>query len=75
MSFSTLFFYVRYAVSYRDLEEIMEEGALMWIIPHSIIGLSTIHPPCLALEAKKIKRVVATSWRMDESYIKGKGEC
>jgi transposase-like protein len=41
------FFYVRYAVSYRDLEEIMEEGALMWVIPHSIIGLSTIHPPWL----------------------------
>jgi putative transposase len=40
-----VFFYVRYGVSYRDLEEIMEERALKWIIPHSIVGLSSIHLP------------------------------
>ena len=28
----------------------------------------------MALAAKKIKRAVATSWRMDETYIKVKGE-
>ena len=68
-----VFFYVRYGVSYRDLEEIMEERGVKvdnatlnrWVINYS---------SSIALEAKKRKRSVATSWRMDETYIKVKGE-
>jgi len=73
MSFSTLFFYVRYGVSYRDLEAIMEERAVK--VDHSTLNRWVInYSSSLALAAKKIKRAVATSWRMDETYIKVKGE-
>jgi transposase-like protein len=42
-----VFFYVRYGVSYRDLEEIMEERGLMLIMLRSIVGLSVIRQPSL----------------------------
>jgi putative transposase len=68
-----VFFYVRYAVSYRDLEDILEERGVSvdhatlnrWVIKYSV---------SLALEAKKRKCSVSASWRMDESYIKVKGQ-
>ena len=74
LSFSTLFFfYVRYGVSYRDLEEIMEERGVK--VDHSTLNRWVIqYSSSLALAAKKFKRAVATSWRMDETYIKVKGK-
>ena len=36
-----------------------------WVIDYS---------PLIAAEAKKHKRAVATSWRMDETYVKVKGQ-
>jgi putative transposase len=36
-----------------------------WVIDYS---------PLIATEAKKLKHVVATSWRMDETYVKVKGQ-
>ena len=36
-----------------------------WVIDYS---------PLIAAEAKKCKRTVATSWRMDETYVKVKGK-
>jgi putative transposase len=67
-----VFFYVRYGVSYRDLEAIMEEKGVK--VDHSTLNHWVInYSSSLALEAKKIKRAVATSWRMDETYIKVKG--
>ena len=52
-------------VSYRDLEEIMAERDVTtlnrWVIDYS---------PFIAAEAKKRKRPVASSWRMDETYVK-----
>jgi putative transposase len=67
-----VFFNVRYAVSYRDLEEIMKEpdvnvayGTLScWVIDYS---------PLIAIKAKERKCAVATSWRIDETYIKING--
>lgn len=68
-----VFFYVRYGISYRDLEEIMEERGVK--VDHSTLNRWVIeYSSSLALAAKKIKRVVATSWRMDETYIKVKGQ-
>jgi putative transposase len=68
-----VFFYVRYGVSYRDLEAIMEERGVK--VDHSTLNRWVInYSSSLALAAKKIKRAVATSWRMDETYIKVKGE-
>ncbi|MDD2660875.1 MAG: IS6 family transposase [Methylococcales bacterium] len=68
-----VFFYARYGVSYRDLEEIMAERGVKvdyatlnrWVIDYS---------PFIAEEAKKRKRPVASSWRMDETYVKVKGQ-
>ena len=68
-----VFFYVRYAVSYRDLEEIMEERGVK--IDHATLNRWVVrYSPTLALKAKSRKHAVATSWRMDETYIKVKGE-
>lgn len=68
-----VFFYVRYAVSYRDLEEILEERGVK--VDHATLNRWVInYSSSLALAAKSRKRTVATSWRMDETYIKVKGE-
>jgi len=59
-----VFFYVRYGVSYRDLEEIMEERGVK--VDHSTLNRWVIqYSSSLALAAKKLKRAVATSWRMN----------
>ena len=64
-----VFFYVRYAVSYRDLEEILEERDVK--VDHATPNRRVIrYSSSLALAAKKRKRTVATSWRMDETTIK-----
>jgi putative transposase len=68
-----VFFYVRYGVSYRDVEEIMEERGIN--VDHATLNRWVIkYSPLIASVAKKNKRSVATSWRMDETYIKVKGE-
>jgi len=59
-----VFFYARYGVSYRDLEEIMEERGVK--VDHSTLNRWVIqYSSSLALAAKKLKRAVATSWRMN----------
>ena len=73
MSFCTLNFSTSGVVSYRDLEAIIEERGVK--VDHSTLNRWVInYSSSLALAAKKIKRAVATSWRMDETYIKVKGE-
>ena len=68
-----LFFYVRYSVSYRDLEEIMAERGVS--VDHATLNRWVIrYSPRIADEAKKRKQLVASSWRMDETYIKVKGQ-
>lgn len=68
-----VFFYVRYGVSYRDVEEIMEERNVN--VDHATLNRWVIkYSSSLALAAKKNKRAVDTSWRMDETYIKVKGQ-
>jgi putative transposase len=63
-----VFFYVRYGVSYRDLEEIFAERNVK--VDHSTLNRWVIkYSSSLALAAKKCKRAVATSWRMDESVL------
>lgn len=64
-----VFFYVRYAVSYRHLEEILAERGVAvddatlnrWVVKYS---------PLIAATAQARKRATARSWRMDETYIK-----
>jgi len=68
-----VFFYVRYGVSYRDLEEIMKERGVT--VDHATLNRWVIrYSPAIALEAKSQKRKTSSSWRMDETYIKVKGQ-
>ena len=67
-----VFFYVCYAVSYRDLEEIMGERGIhvdhatlnRWVVKYSL---------GIAETAQVRKQPTARSWRTDETYIKIKG--
>ncbi len=68
-----VFFYVRYAVSYRDLEEILGERGVD--VDHSTVNRWVVkYAPLIAAEAQKRKASTGQSWRMDETYIKVKGE-
>jgi putative transposase len=67
-----VFFYLRYAVSYRDLEEIMAERGAE--VDHATLNRGVVKfAPLIASRAQERKRPTATSWRMDETYIKAKG--
>jgi putative transposase len=64
--------YAAYPLSYRHLEEIMEERGVS--VGHSSINRWTIRfLPLIEKMARKHKRPIGSSWRMDETYIKVKG--
>lgn len=64
--------YVAYPLSYRHLEEIMQERGVF--VDHSSINRWAIRfLPLLEKAFPKHKRPVAGNWRMDETYIKVKG--
>jgi len=68
-----VFFYVRYAVSYRDLEEIMAERGVH--VDHATLNRWVVkYSPSIAKAAQLRKQPTAKSWRMDETYIKVKGK-
>ena len=68
-----VFFYVRYGVSYRDLEEIMEERGVD--VDHATLNRWVVrYSPAIAAKAKARKRPVCSSWRMDETYVKARGK-
>lgn len=68
-----VFFYVRYSVSYRDLEEIMAERGVR--VDHATLNRwVTKYSPLVAEQARRRKRPSDRSWRMDETYIRVKGE-
>ena len=68
-----VFFYVRYAVSYRDLEEVMEERCVG--IDHATLNRWIVkYSPETAKTAQIKKRPAGQSWRMDERYIKVEGK-
>ena len=64
--------YAAYPLSYRHLEEMMEERGVS--VDHSSINRWAIRfLPLIEKMARKRKRPVGGSWRMDETYIKVKG--
>ena len=64
--------YAAYPLSYRQLEEMMEERGVF--VDHSSINRWAIRfLPLLEKVFRKHKRPVGGSWRMDETYIKVKG--
>ena len=64
--------YAAYPLSYRHLEEMMEERGVF--VDHSSINRWAVRfLPLLEKAFRKYKRPVGGSWRMDETYIKVKG--
>lgn len=67
-----VFFYVRYGVSYRDLEEIMGERGVS--VDHTTLNRWVKrYSSAIAEVARRRKKSCGRSWRMDETYIKVKG--
>jgi len=66
--------YLAYALSYRDIEELMLERGVT--VDHSTINRWVVkYSPRLEAEfSKHHKRKVGSSWRMDETYVKIKGQ-
>jgi putative transposase len=65
--------YVAYPLSTRHVEELMEERGVE--VDHSTINRWVVkYSPQLGEAFHRRKRAVGRSWRMDETYIKIKGE-
>jgi putative transposase len=65
--------YVAYPLSYRQLEEMMQERGVA--VDHSTINRWVLkYAPQLEAAFHRRKRPVWLSWRMDETYIKVKGQ-
>ncbi len=62
-----------YPLSYRNIEELMEERGVS--LDHSTIQKWVVHyAPLLENAFRKRKKPVGVSWRMDETYIKVRGQ-
>jgi len=67
-----VYWYLRYSLSYRDIEELMEERGIK--LDHATVQRWVIkYTPLIEAEFRKKKKAVGSSWRMDETYIKIKG--
>ena len=66
--------YLAYSLSYRNLEEMLAERGVE--VDHSSVyrWVQKFTPQLEATFRKGKKRPVGTSWRMDETYIKVKGQ-
>lgn len=65
--------YVAYPLSDRQLEEMMEERGVD--VDHSTINRWVVkYAPELEKEFRKRKKPVGSSWRVDETYVKIKGQ-
>ncbi len=73
MILQTVRWYLAYALSYRDIEEIMKERG--FDVDHSTIQRWVVHyAPLLEQKFRLKKRKPCARWRLDETYIKVKGE-
>jgi len=64
--------YVAYPISYRQLEEMMEERGVE--VDHSTLNRWVVkYVPLLDQQFRARKHQVGSSWRMDETYVKVKG--
>ena len=65
--------YVAYPLSLRHLEEMMAERGIA--VDHSTVHRWAIKLlPALEKAFRRCKRAVGKSWRMDETYVKVRGE-
>ncbi|MFA0078779.1 IS6 family transposase, partial [Vibrio artabrorum] len=66
-------YYLAYKLSYREIEEIQLERGV--VVDHATINRWVIKfTPVLDHRARRRKKPVSDSWRMDETYIKVKGK-
>ena len=64
--------YVAYPISYRQLEEMMDERGVE--VDHSTLNRWVVkYVPLLEKQFRAHKRPVGSSWRLDETYVKVKG--
>ena len=69
----TVRYYLAYKLSYREIEEIQLERGV--VVDHATINRWVIKfTPLLEHKARRRKKPVSDSWRMDETYIKVKGK-
>ena len=65
--------YLAYPLSYRQLEELMQEREVS--VDHATINRWVLkYTPLLEEAFHRCKRPVGRSWRMDETYIRVKGK-
>ena len=65
--------YVAYPISYRQLEEMMQERGVE--VDHSSLNRWVLkYTPVLEKVFRQRKRAVGISWRLDETYIRVKGQ-
>jgi IS6 family transposase len=65
--------YLRYPLSYRDLEEMMAERG--WSVDHSTIARWVLHyAPILNRRIRREMRRPNRSWRVDETYVRVAGK-
>lgn len=68
-----VYFYVRFPVSYRDLEEIMAERGVN--LDHATLNRwIEKYADAIAEEAHRRKSPTGSSWRVYETYMKVKGQ-
>src|SRR5215470_6078901 len=61
--------YVAYPISYRQLEEMMQERGVE--VDHATLNRWVLkYVPQLEAAFRARKRLVGTSWRLDETYVK-----
>ncbi len=66
-------YYVSYKLSYREIEEMLAERGIR--VDHATVNRWVIRfAPIIEINARRLKRKTGASWRMDETYIKIKGE-
>jgi putative transposase len=64
--------YVAYPISYRQLEEMMEEHGVE--VDHATLNRWVLkYVPLLEREFRARKQPIGSSWRLDETYVKVKG--
>ena len=69
----TVRYYIAYKLSYREIEEIQRERGVT--VDHATINRWVLKfAPILEHKARRRKKPVSGSWRMEETYIKVKGE-
>lgn len=68
-----VFFYVRYPVSYRELQEILAERGI--VVDHATLSRWVIrYSSQIAAQSQMRKRPTVSSWRVDETHLKVRGK-